>query len=150
MLKVIGLGNALRGDDSIGPYIIEKLSEKENPVPLTLIDAGSDAFTLLEHLILDDPILILDCADMGKAPGEIVSFTLNDATIKAVESAVSLHGFGFGEVYNMAKSLGKMAECKIIGIQPKEIEFNCGLSKEVEAAVPQIINLVMEEAKKHA
>jgi hydrogenase maturation protease len=150
VLKVIGLGNTLRGDDGIGPKIIELLNEKKYPAPLFTVDAGADAFTVLEHLILKEPILIIDCAEMGKEPGEIVNFTLNDVTIQSIEKAVSLHSFGFGEVYQMAKSMGKIAKCNIIGVQPKQIEFNTGISSEVEASIPKIINWVIKEAKKYA
>ena len=44
MLIVIGLGNYLRGDDGIGPVIIQKLQEYPKSLQIKLVDAGSDAF----------------------------------------------------------------------------------------------------------
>ena len=71
MLKIIGLGNLLRGDDSVGPVIIQKLQKLTLSIPMELYEIGMDALAILEHLIGSEPILIIDCAKMGKKPGEI-------------------------------------------------------------------------------
>jgi hydrogenase maturation protease len=150
MLKVIGIGNALRGDDAIGPLIIEEL-EKVQPGPQAkLIDAGADAFTVLEHLMENDPMLIIDCAKMGLQAGEVKMFKVDEATIGSVAKVVSLHGFGFGDVYKMAKGMGEVAPCKIIGIEPKTIAFDTGLSTEVKKSIPDILNLIKKEAQHYA
>ena len=146
MLKVIGLGNLLRGDDGIGPLVIEKLLKLKS-IPAKLIDAGSDAFTILDHLSGTDPLLIIDCARMDKEPGEICTFNISEANIGYIDKTVSLHGFGFGEVYQMAREIGPVAPCKIIGVQPKEISFNAQVSDEVKKSIPKIIELVNKEAK---
>lgn len=150
MLKVIGIGNALRGDDAIGPVIIEKLLNDHNEIPALFIDAGADAFTVLQHLMEPDPILLIDCARMGKKPGEIALFNVDEASIKMASNMVSLHGFSFSAMYNMAKEMGPVASCKIIGIEPKEIQFDTSLSEEVKMSIPKIISLVNKEAFDYA
>jgi hydrogenase maturation protease len=142
MLKVIGIGNALRGDDAIGPIIIEKLIEEKKDTPAVFIDAGSDAFTVLEHLLEKDPLLIIDCAKMGMDPGDIKLFDVDDASIKEVSKIVSLHGFGFADVYRMGKSIGDVAPCKIIGVEPKTVAFDIHLSDEVKKSIPEILKLI--------
>ena len=150
MLKVIGIGNALRGDDAIGPLVIEKLTGDKDSLPVILIDAGSDAFTMLEHLMESDPLLIIDCAKMGKKPGEIKMFNVDEASIAQAAKVISLHGFGFGDVYRMAKGMGEVAPCKIIGVEPKSIAFDTNLSDEVKNSIPKILNLINEEAHNYA
>ena len=149
MLKVISLGNELRGDDRIGPAVVNELRMMNLPEPMTLIDAGADAFTVLEHLIAEDPMLIIDCARMGKQPGETVKFKVDSSNISTFEKSISLHGFSFGEVFKMAEQFGPTAECTIIGIEPKSIEFGQKFSDEVKQSLPSIINMVIEEAKKY-
>lgn len=149
MVKVISLGNQLRGDDSIGPLVVEQLRKIETPVPLCLIDAGSDAFRLLEHLIDEEPVIIIDCAKMGKKPGQAIKFKVADSEFKPIEKSISLHGFSFSEVLAMAGNIGKIADCTIIGIEPKSIDFGKELSEEVKLSIPAIINMVIEEAKKY-
>ena len=149
MLKVISLGNELRGDDSIGPAVVNELRTMDLPEPVMLIDAGADAFTVLEHLMADDPILLIDCAQMGKKPGEVIKFKVDNSNINTFEKSISLHGFSFGEMFKMAKQFGQMPNCSIIGIEPKSIEFGQKLSDEVKHSLPSIINMVIEEAKQY-
>ena len=150
MLKVIGIGNALRGDDAIGPLIIEKLEANKNGLSAILIDAGADAFTVLEHLMASDPLLIIDCAKMGMNPGDLKLFDVNEVSIAQAAKVVSLHGFRFGDVYKMAKGMGEVVPCKIIGVEPKAMEFDTHLSEEVKKSIPEILKMINEEAHKYA
>jgi len=145
MLKVLGIGNILRGDDGIGPKIISELSKKSVSLEVEFIDAGSDSFKVLDYLTGNDPVILIDCARMGRSAGEVVRFKLNKANILVIDKAISLHGFGFGEVFKMAEKLGKVADCTVIGIEPKSIEFNTGLSNEVKNSIPYILDMVVEE-----
>ena len=49
----------------------------------------------------------------------------------------------------MANQFDQVAECTIIGIEPKSIEFGQKLSNEVKQSFPSIINMFIEEAKKY-
>ena len=149
MLKIIGLGNLLRGDDSVGPVIIQKLQKLTLSIPMELYEIGMDALAILEHLIGSEPILIIDCAKMGKKPGEIVKFKVDDSNINTFEKSISLHGFSFGEVFKIAGQFDQTADCTIIGIEPKSLEFGQKLSDEVKQYLPSIINMIIEEAKKY-
>ena len=150
MLKVIGLGSDLRGDDSIGSEIIERMRKMELPVPLSLVNAGADAFSLLEHLMAKEPVLIVDCAKMGKTPGHVQKLKIDEVNLQTVDKSLYLHGFSFAEIYRMAQSIGPVAPCSIIAVEPEHVTFNEPLSDVVREQVPAIINLVLEEAKANA
>ena len=150
MLKIIGLGNILRGDDGIGPVVIDELRNRNLTLPLQIINAGADAFSILDELLSHQPLVIIDCARMGKQPGALVKFKLTQSTLHRAEKIVSLHGFGFHEIYYLAQQIGQVAECTIIGVEPKSTELNTGLSAEVSANIPRIIQMVMQESKKYA
>jgi hydrogenase maturation protease len=149
-VQVIGLGNELRGDDGIGPRIIEELSKTPFIESIKVIDAGADAFIVLECLQQESPVIIIDCAEMGKEAGAVVCFRADESRLKQMDQLISLHGFGLAEIYQMAKAIGPVPTCTIIGVQPKSIEFNTGLSAEVESSINQIKNLVIKEIKKNA
>jgi len=150
MLKIIGLGNILRGDDGIGPAVIEELRTVKFTFPIELIDAGGDAFNILDQMISKQPLILIDCARMGEKPGEIVTFKLDQVNLKWAEQIVLLHGFGLSEIYQMAQHLGADAECTIIAVEPKSIEFNTGLSQEIRMSIPRIIQTVIQESKNYA
>jgi len=150
MLKVIGLGNELCGDDGIGPVILNELRRQVHQVPVDLIHAGSDAFIVLDYLLQPDPVLIIDCARMGRKPGAIAKFRATQIQPPWINNSISLHGFSMGDVLKMARDLGYTTECMIIGVEPKILDFNTGLSDEVSRNIPAIVQLVMEEIKKYA
>ncbi len=149
MLKVIGLGNLLRGDDCVGPVVVREIAEGVHAASMQAIDAGADAFILLEHLLGSEPVLIVDCADMGLNPGQFVKFEVTEANLKQLSSSISLHGFSFAEVYQMARKMGRPAPCTVVGVQPKTIDFNSTMSFEVRQNIPLIIDAIVEEAKKY-
>lgn len=149
MINVIGIGNSLRGDDAIGPLVIEEI-EKEPFENVHFLNAGSDAFTVLDYLMGDQPVIIIDSARMGKNAGEVVTFNVNDVNIKQLSNSISLHGYGFADIYRIAEELGTVAPCTIIGVEPKYTDFNHDVSDEVKASVPKIINMIHLEAIKDA
>lgn len=147
IMTIIGLGNSLRGDDAIGPYIIEQLKSQAIAAQIDLVDAGTDAFIVLDHLISQDLVVLIDSAQMGEAPGTVRKVEINAQILAHIGDVISLHGFGFGEIYQMALGIGSVAKCILIGVEPKHTEFNCGMSEEVQRNIPQIMKFVFEESR---
>ena len=150
MLKVIGLGNILRGDDGIGPVIIQQLEESKNSLSIQLCDAGSDAFTILDQLLESEPIVIIDCARMGKKPGTVQKILVKNIKNLPVNLGMSLHGYSLTEVWQIARSMGVDNDLSVIGVEPDSVQFNSGLSEVVKKSIPLILQMVAEEAKKNA
>ena len=150
MLSIIGIGNNLRGDDGIGPKIIEILADKDFLFPVRIIDAGSDAFTILNELLESNQVLLIDCAHMGLKPGSVKLFTIDSIKKFANRFGVSLHGFSLAEVWEMVKAMDRNCQLKIIGVEPSQVAFNSELSDEVKKSIPTIITIVSEEARKYA
>jgi len=150
MLKVIGLGNILRGDDGIGPVIIQELEKLDPLLPMRLVDAGSDAFTILDHLLQSEPVLIIDCARMGKKPGTVQKILTKDNEIPPANLDLSLHGYSLAEVWQVARSMGVENDLSVIGVEPDSIDFDSGLSEVVKKSIPTILQMVVEEAREYA
>jgi len=150
MLRVIGLGNRLRGDDGIGPEVVRILQENHAAEFSEVIDAGADALTILQTLLEHQPVLVIDCARMGLPPGSVRQWSAGDACFDLSAHRLSLHGFNLADIWQIAKALGVRVSFNIIGIQPGTLEFNCGLSEPVRKNLPAIVNMVREEAKKYA
>ena len=112
MLKIISLGNELRGDDGIGPRVLEQLTKIKHPIPIRFINAGADAFIILEHLVDSDPVLLIDCAKMGKTPGSVNKFNVRETNPVFVLSGsfllfiilkFGINGFLFYKIMNPFK-----------------------------------------------
>jgi hydrogenase maturation protease len=109
---VIGLGNALRGDDGIGPAVIEALRPENEG--LTLIESSGD--DLLEWLTSDafDRAIVVDAADLGQAPGCWARLT--PAHLSADSTQGLTHGMGLAQSLEMAAALGAAPPISIYAV----------------------------------
>jgi hydrogenase maturation protease len=146
---VLGLGNPLRGDDGVGPRVIEELNRRGLPEGVTALDGGTDGFDLLHVLAGWERAIIVDAADVGREPGQYVRFTPEEARLVESADGFSLHNAGLAEVLALAKAVGQpLPELVIFGVQPEKIGWGEGLSPAVEAALPDIVNAVLNEINK--
>ena len=145
-LVVIGLGNSLRGDDGVGPRVVEELNRRGLPEGVTALDVGTGGLDLLLVLEGWDRVVVVDAADVGREPGQFVRFTPDQAYLAQAADRFSLHHAGLSEVLALADALGRaMPEMVIFGVQPAEIGWREGLSPAVEAALPALTDAVLEE-----
>ena len=146
-MKIFAVGNSFYGDDGIGVAVLERIREADIFPGADLFDAHTDALVLLDRFSPGELNVIIDAADMGLEPGEVVAFRPGEVRVKIKSDHLSMHGFGLGETFMLAERLGTMPEnVLIVGVQPARIEINRGLSEPVAAAVPRVISLIEAEA----
>ena len=143
---VLGVGNLLLRDEGVGVHVISALRDRELPDDVELWDGGTASFDLLDTLAGRRQVIIIDAVRTGSEPGTIFRFTPEDISARR-EQVTSLHQVGLLEALTVAEHLLDSApqEVIILGIEPKEIDWGLELSPEVEAAVPRVIELAMEE-----
>jgi len=143
---VLGLGNPLRGDDGVGPRLVEELIRRELPPDVEVLDGGAIGLGLLDLVEGRERVIIVDAAEMGRAPGEFVRFTPDDARFAPAPDSFSFHHAGLSETLALADALGRsLPDMVIFGVQPAEIGWGEGLSQAVEAALPVLIDAVLDE-----
>lgn len=144
---ILGLGNPLRGDDGLGPAVIAWLQEHGLPADIVAVDGGTAGLELVLTLMGYQQALIVDAADIGRAPGEWIRFTpdlqpvLDQAVGRLEEKGplLSLHTAGLAEALALGAALGVLPEEVVIfGVQPARLDWSPGLSAEVQAAVPVV------------
>ena len=144
---ILGLGNPLRGDDGLGPRVVEELEQHELPVGVTAIDGGTGGLSLLRYLEEWKRVLIVDVAEVGLQPGQFVRFTPQQARLMEDGCSFSVHGAGLGEALALGHALGRqLAEIVIYGLQPESLDWRQGLSPAVEAGLPALVEAVLEES----
>ena len=127
--------------------VLDRIREANTFPGADLYDAHTDALVLLDRFTQGELNVIIDAADMGLEPGEVAAFRPDDVNVKIKSDHLSMHGFGLGETFILAESMGTMPEkVLIVGVQPARIEINQGLSEVVAAAVPRVISLIQAEA----
>ena len=146
-MKIFAVGNSFYGDDGVGVAVLDRIREDDTFPGADLYDAHTDALVLLDRFAPGELNVIIDAADMGLEPGDVAAFRPDEVRVKIKSDHLSMHGFGLGETFILAKELGTMPEnVLIVGVQPARIEINQGLSEPVAAAVPRVISLIKAEA----
>ncbi len=141
-ILIIGYGNTLRGDDGIGPIIIERLTHSNMDNRADFIDGGVDGLTLIDHLDIYTHVLIIDAVNMSMEPGTIKLFSQNDVVVNMKEDSLSTHGLGLPAVFEIIKGLGIKRDIMILGIQPETISMGEGFSLKVSEQINNIISVI--------
>ena len=149
---ILGLGNPWRGDDGLGPAVIRWLQARGLPPDVVAVDGGTPGLELVLTLAGDHKgrpyrrALIVDAADLGRAPGEWVRFTPEQARLKKGDVHLSLHAAGLAEALALGEALGTLPkEVVIFGVQPAGVDWSPALSAAAQAAVPIVGQAVLQE-----
>ena len=147
MTLILGLGNPLRGDDGIGPRVVEEVIRRGLPEGVSSLDGGTGGLDLLYVIEGWKRVVVVDAADVGCEPGQFIRFTPDQARFAETTDSFSPHHAGLGEVLVLADILGQtLPEMTIFAVQPAEIGWRQGLSPAVEAALPALTDAVLEES----
>ena len=147
-ILIMGVGNLLLTDDGFGVHVINTLREIPFPPSVTLIEAGIVSHQLIPEFHKADLLIFIDAVEAGDTPGSIFRFRPEDMQFMSHLKA-SLHDMSLIDVLHMTALTGERPETVIIAVQPKDVR-SCSmeLNDEVKAAIPKVINLVLEELKK--
>ncbi len=141
---ILGVGNIYRKDDGIGPIVIEQL-KKESISNVDLLNGCTDGLVMFEYLKGYKKAIIIDAARMNSSPGEIKIFSRHDTKRNIKFDTLSTHGFGLSEALSLVDEFDFDINITIIGIEPVDISFGEGLSKEVEEKIDFIKQAVKKQ-----
>ena len=133
---IITIGNTLRADDGVGPYIGPLITQTKQ---LKIINAGYTPENVIEQVIALHPakIIFIDAADFQGAPGE--ARVIDQEYIP--DASLSTHAVPLKVVYHLLLH-DTAAQAVMIGIQPKSIEHKEALSPEVKAIADAIVKYI--------
>ncbi len=133
---VLGLGNALLGDDGVGPRLLSEL-EREAPRwagEVEFVDGGTQGLALLRAVAGRSALVVLDAIALGAAPGTVHALR-GDGLLGAAAAAPGMtpHEAAAGELLRAAALLGDLPPAlAAVGVEPERCEPGVGLSEAVE------------------
>lgn len=139
---IFGIGNELRGDDYLGPYIIKELEFSQNfsDEKIVLINASSvpENFTGLVKNEKPSHILMIDAALMDSTPGSIKF--LNKDEIANINTSTHSMSLSF-----LIKFLENDLDFKflLIGIEPVSMSLGDEISSEILESANNVKNIII-------
>jgi len=142
---IAGLGNILLGDEGVGVKVIEEL-EKDFTLPagLSLLDGGTAGYALIDYIKGYERLIIIDAVKGGKKPGTIYRLSGDDIQQRR-DLKLSGHQISLPDVLCLAGKLDKLPEIELIGIEPKNMDYDLELSSEVKDAADKVIQILIED-----
>lgn len=144
---IMGIGNILLRDEGIGVRVVEAMRDVVLPEGVELLDAGTAGADLLDLVADRAKVIVIDAIDADAQPGTVLRLKAED--LAPDEGApISLHQLGLAQSLAMADQLGcAPREVVVFGIQPKTIETGLELTETVAAAIPSVIEAVLEAVR---
>jgi hydrogenase maturation protease len=148
-VRVIGIGNALRGDDAAGLAVARRLRDHAGGAVEVRVSSGTCG-DLLDAWAGASDVILVDSVRSGSEPGTIHRFE-GDAPLPETPAALSSHAAGLAETVGLAHSLGRLpARLVVYGIEGARYTLGAGLSPEVRAAVETVCDRIMRQCSAQA
>jgi len=133
---IVGVGNALRGDDGVGPFVAEALAAKGLDAR---IHAG-DGTGLIDLFPAHDRIVLVDAMRSGAGAGTLVTLDAIADRLPADLFHYSTHRFGLAEAVETARALGTLPESLLVyGIEGADFSAGDRLSPAVRESADKLI-----------
>lgn len=143
---ILGIGNPLMGDDGVGIRVAELLAETKLPDGVTVQEAGLPGWGLPSWLEGRSNVILVDAVQMDAAPGEWKRFRPDDLRVVMEDGSLSLHEPGLACGLALTEALNLLPERLILyGVQPAQMIAGGGLSAEVSACLPNLVQTILND-----
>jgi len=144
---VLGLGNPIVSDDSVGFRVVQELKARFNKPNLTLMESSASGLSLLDLIAGYDKLIIVDAIKTeGGEAGKI--YRLGAENLGAVRHSASPHDINLATALELGKKLGAALPQQIIilAIEVADVTtFSEKCTPEVERVIPLAVSMVAEE-----
>ena len=136
-ILILGVGNLLLSDESVGVHIVNQLErDYDFPPGVELVDGGTAGMELLDFIASREHVLIVDAVLTGDAPGTVV--TLKDDEVPALfNNKVSPHQLGLCDLLGALKLTDESPQnIFLVGVVPESVDPGLDMTSTVSRAVP--------------
>ncbi|MFC1496733.1 hydrogenase maturation peptidase HycI [Candidatus Margulisiibacteriota bacterium] len=141
-LVVLTIGNTLKSDDGVGPYIGKEMEPRLSVAgSIVTLNAGNKPEAFVGKVIESKPakVVIIDAVHFGGKPGETRIIKKEQLPAGAFDT----HSIPLKMIAKMIEDESK-APVYILGIQPKSVDLGEELSDEVKEAADKIVECLYQ------
>jgi len=139
---VMGLGNTLNKDEGLGVHALALLEKElaDRAPEVEFVDGGALGLNLLSWVEESSHLLVLDSVvSRFSLPGQVMELERDEIPLYR-NIKMSDHQITFQEVLGIAKIRNHFPEyLHLVGAQPVDMNIGYGMSPEIEAVIPQIL-----------
>jgi hydrogenase maturation protease len=144
-ILVVGCGNEQRGDDAIGPLVVDALRalSLDDVETIDLADRPTD---LIDHLVGREAVIVVDAMDWpGRPAGMLVDVDWRTVAGElALDAArASTHGMSVADQLRLAEQLGVLpGAVRLIGLTVDHVTPHEQVTEAIRARLPWAVRRV--------
>lgn len=144
-IRVIGVGNRWRGDDGVGPEVVERVTPfLPEAVDVAVLDG--EATRLVEAWAEVPVAVVVDAMRTGDEPGTVRRLHVGVDPLPAGTATTSSHGLGVLDAVELGEALGRLPPTLVVfGGEGHDFGDGPGLSPAVADAVERVVDEVLTE-----
>lgn len=152
---IIGLGNPLLGDDGIGWRVAEEVERRlakaieTSEISIEVDYSAGGGLSLMERLVGCTEAILIDAIDIGRGPiGSVYRYALDELPNQFAGHTSSTHETNLQMALQVGRALGAALPDRVTVIaieSPHVYDFTEELSPPVAAALPQAIDMVLQQ-----
>ena len=138
MLLLLGIGNAMRGDDGVGPVVATRVARLG--LPAVEVATESEPAALLDHLARPSPpdvVVVVDATAPGPEPGRIRVHQLGPKRLVRAGPVLGSHVVGVADAIELLPS-----RLVLVGVEAESMRLGDGLSEAVLRTVDDAVSVV--------
>ncbi|RZN61092.1 hydrogenase 3 maturation endopeptidase HyCI [Methanonatronarchaeum sp. AMET6-2] len=136
-ILICGLGNEIKGDDAVGPYIARHIKDNRQ---IKTVDCGKNPEKHIKRIVEINPslLVLVDSTRFGGEPGDLIITTTDEIE----RTTISSHRMPINIFIKILRERIQDLETILVGIQPKEIAIGMEMSSEVKKTAETLIELI--------
>jgi hydrogenase maturation protease len=142
---VIGLGNPYMKDDGVGIQAAKQLRHLDLGAGVMVFEYQTLELSLLWQFRGASKVIIVDALKSGGRAGTVSTYVITprDGPLPALSS---LHALQLYDMFDLANQAGLLpCPVTIVGVEPEDCNLGEGLTEEVSAALPRVVDAVVRE-----
>lgn len=141
-IAIVGVGSDLRGDDAAGVEIVRKLRGRVKSPNILLLEGGLAPENCTSQIRRFRPshIILVDAADFGAKPGDVVVADPGAITGRSV----STHTIPLSVLAGYLKEQTG-ADIVLLGIQPERMGLGSKMCEAVKISINRVLEVLIQE-----
>ena len=142
---VIGVGNALRGDDAAGLEVARRVAETA-PAGVAVLRCEGEPVSMLTQWDGVERVIVVDATESGAEPGTVRRIDAVADPVPPELRRTSTHLLGVADAIELARTLGRLpAETVVYGIEGGAFDTGAPLTPATSKAVETVAERIVAE-----